>query len=341
MHYFLAGNNRLKSRGFTIVELLIVVVVIAILAAITIVAYNGITNRAKDSSVRSTLSDIANKINTYRYSAGNTTESYPASLSAAGITNMGNTTVTYKYIDSSNFYCIDGKNGDSTYFATSLDTTARAGLCPPVDGLVGWWPLNGSVKNMATGDDSALAVGVTTSEGQGGQANTAYSFTGTASYIDTYHKSSRTKFTASVWVYPTASSGYRTPLSETRDCCGSGYRGVEIKTSYGGGMASALVWAGGTARAVEVGSSDVLALSSWSLLTATYDGSAFSLYKNGVLVQTDSYSGDPGMPINSLKIGQAGAVAAGGFAGRVDDVRIYTRALSATEVQNLYQSGAL
>ena len=31
-----------KQRGFTIVELLIVVVIIAILAAITIVAYNGI-----------------------------------------------------------------------------------------------------------------------------------------------------------------------------------------------------------------------------------------------------------------------------------------------------------
>lgn len=31
-----------NSRGFTIVELLIVIVVIGILAAITIVAYNGI-----------------------------------------------------------------------------------------------------------------------------------------------------------------------------------------------------------------------------------------------------------------------------------------------------------
>lgn len=38
------------KSGFTIVELLIVVVVIAILAAITIVAYNGIQNRAKKSS---------------------------------------------------------------------------------------------------------------------------------------------------------------------------------------------------------------------------------------------------------------------------------------------------
>lgn len=37
----------MNRRGFTIVELLIVIVVIAILATITIVAYNGIQNRAK------------------------------------------------------------------------------------------------------------------------------------------------------------------------------------------------------------------------------------------------------------------------------------------------------
>ena len=48
-----------KQTGFTIVELLIVVVVIAILAAITIVAYNGIQNRAYDSSVQSDMENFS------------------------------------------------------------------------------------------------------------------------------------------------------------------------------------------------------------------------------------------------------------------------------------------
>ena len=54
-----------KRQGFTIVELLIVVVVIAILAAITIVAYNGITQRAKDSSAQSASSQASRKISAY------------------------------------------------------------------------------------------------------------------------------------------------------------------------------------------------------------------------------------------------------------------------------------
>lgn len=55
-----------KQKGFTIVELLIVVVVIAILAAITIVSYNGITNRAHDSAVKSDLAILSRKLEIYK-----------------------------------------------------------------------------------------------------------------------------------------------------------------------------------------------------------------------------------------------------------------------------------
>jgi general secretion pathway protein G len=54
-----------RQQGFTIVELLIVIVVIAILAAITIVAYNGIQAQAKDSERTSDARQFAQVIEAY------------------------------------------------------------------------------------------------------------------------------------------------------------------------------------------------------------------------------------------------------------------------------------
>ena len=58
--------NMKKQTGFTIVELLIVIVVIGILAAITIVAFNGIQNRTHDTAVKNDLSNVAKKIEMFK-----------------------------------------------------------------------------------------------------------------------------------------------------------------------------------------------------------------------------------------------------------------------------------
>lgn len=54
-----------KTKGFTLVELLIVIVVIAILAAISIVAYNGITNKARDDERVATARELVNAASAY------------------------------------------------------------------------------------------------------------------------------------------------------------------------------------------------------------------------------------------------------------------------------------
>ena len=70
-----------KNQGFTIVELLIVVVVIAILAAITIVSYNGITARANTSKAQSNAAAVQKKA-----------EAFYADNAASNPLNSGNGT---------------------------------------------------------------------------------------------------------------------------------------------------------------------------------------------------------------------------------------------------------
>ena len=60
----------IKNKGFTIVELLIVIVVIGILAAITIVAFNGIQERGRDSGRITKLQAMAKAIELYRIDNG-------------------------------------------------------------------------------------------------------------------------------------------------------------------------------------------------------------------------------------------------------------------------------
>lgn len=79
---FHIGKNR--RAGFTIVELLIVVVVIAIVASLAIIGFGAIRNKAYDTSVQNDLSSIAKKIKMYHatysvYPAGS------AQLAEAGI----------------------------------------------------------------------------------------------------------------------------------------------------------------------------------------------------------------------------------------------------------------
>lgn len=60
-----ARNMNKKHRGFTIVELLIVIVVIAILAAITVVAFNGIQARARDATRQSDIRQVQKLVEMY------------------------------------------------------------------------------------------------------------------------------------------------------------------------------------------------------------------------------------------------------------------------------------
>ncbi len=188
-------NTKSNQKGFTIVELLIVIVVIAILAAITIVAYNGIQDRARASAASAALSGALKKIKVAQVTADSTAALTCAAFSAAiGATTtdcnpeVGST--DYQYTpDLAGTYCITATVGNKSYYVTGTNSTPAVNGCaghgvggtPTITNLVTnpsfendliGWGLNtpgftgtGSSSHHTTGNSGARSYRYTVSTG--------------------------------------------------------------------------------------------------------------------------------------------------------------------------------
>ena len=90
------GN--IRRKGFTIVELLIVIVVIAILAAISVVAYNGIQERAKATALADGFQKVYKAFHLYATADG--LSSWPTYGGNPTIDTMISTTNAGNYLQS-------------------------------------------------------------------------------------------------------------------------------------------------------------------------------------------------------------------------------------------------
>ena len=127
-----------NKKGFTIVELTIVIVVIAILAAISIVGYVGVRENAVASKVQAELTQTKDQISLYAAKHGG---SYPDSLNDIEVTNSD---VVYDYASdntvSPKFYALtawDTTAGNIQYYVSSTQNAVTKGIAPG-NNLIPW-----------------------------------------------------------------------------------------------------------------------------------------------------------------------------------------------------------
>ena len=161
-----------------------------------------------------------------------------------------------------------------------------------------------------------------------GRNGTALQFDGTNDRMRINHADSlnlTTASTFSTWIYPTAAqTGWRTILQKEVDA-------YFLSSTTSTGVPAT----GGTLNSScchDVFAPGALPLNTWTHIAATYDGAQMRIYINGVQVASAARSGTYQSTTAPLWVGGS-AWYGEHFQGRLDDLRIYNRALSAAEIQ--------
>ena len=152
-----------------------------------------------------------------------------------------------------------------------------------------------------------------------------------------------TAMTLEAWVNPSSMNGWESVVYKDRGGVGTGLLSYALYAHDGGASTPPAGYVrtstGGPDRGIQGGTAR-LPLNTWSHIAVTYErlatGSVLKYYINGALVNTINSALTQSILVGTqpLHIGQSNAVISEGFNGLIDEVRIYSRPLSATEIQS-------
>jgi hypothetical protein len=215
-------------------------------------------------------------------------------------------------------------------------------------GLVGHWITSGNAINWKTstiadtsgnGNTGTLVGMSTTTSPTIGKIGQALKFNGSSSIISNFLSSiSPAGSSRTICAWFRTSSAAREGLVGARNFSGVGF---VFDVNNGGAGNLGYFHTGGNSLTVSAG----ITPGKWYDACATYNATTLvaALYLNGTLLGSQgSFSADAANAFNGV-IGDESIAGNGAanhlFAGTIDDVRIYNRALSAQEVQQLYLMG--
>ena len=182
--------------------------------------------------------------------------------------------------------------------------------------------------NSGSGNTGSISGATWTSAGKSGGA---LNFDGVNDLVTVADKASldlTTGMTLEAWVRPTANSTWRTVV--TKEMSGNLTYGLFSNSDVA--QPSSIVTIGANpVQDITRGTAEV-PMSAWAHLASTYDGAVLRLYFNGTQVSSKNVTGAMANSAGPLQIG-GNNVWAEWFQGQMDDLRVYNRALTPSQLQ--------
>jgi uncharacterized protein (TIGR02145 family) len=200
------------------------------------------------------------------------------------------------------------------------------------DGLIAYYPFCGNANNALGTGNNGTVYNATLTTDRFGNSNSAYNFNGTNAYID---------FGANPAIGPTTTIPISISLWINEGASGnviSKYTNLDASRSYFffGRSSTEYSWVGnGTNPYIRNTTTPDNAWTHYVVIGVAGSNNS-RVYRNGVLIATGTLAMNSTMQAISLLIGRLGGSFPGYLNGKVDDVFIFNRALSLSEIQSLY-----
>jgi prepilin-type N-terminal cleavage/methylation domain-containing protein len=342
-----------KFNGFTIIELMIVVIVIGILVSISIISYNGLQQSGRDKSILSDIDAVAAEINRYAASNnsvfGTAVAWYSGGTANANINFMPTAGNVIDVVANSGSYCIRGYNpsANKNSITNSYTQESTAGSCTILpasvaaggsgdSALVGWWKLNGDVTDSSGNNQNGSNNGGVTPTANGNLvANQAFAFNGSG-YLNVPLSGLPTTMsnaTINFWARPRTPYASASVLASVPND-GTNWLNVHLPFSDGNWYADVGNLSGGGRISGVFNGAWVNVWAMWSF--TSQPGVGMKAYRNGTLIGSTGATSIFTKGASSLDIGRLGTTY---WNGDLDDLRIYSKALSLTEIQTLNIAG--
>jgi len=327
----------IKKQGFTLIELLIVIGIIGIMAALSLLSLSSVRTRVRDTKRIADMYHIINALEFYYFdnntypalitsgqSIGMFMASVPANPQPRAETACANSDYGYAYSTATNHfaiaYCLGNGVGD---LSSGLHVATNESLTQ--SGLIGWWKFDEKGGTQAL-DSSGALVGTIygATRVSGCKLGDCLSFDGTDDYVGLAASTPGSSKTIIAWIYVNDISNNHQAIFGNHLAQLHANNGLSYKSGSG------YEFSNGTINEAE-----------WTQVAFVFDQAKSSLtfYINGVS------AGESELTDFSTAANTIGILAPGSgnsvqpFNGRIDDLRLYNRAIPDVEIQALYNAG--